>query len=153
AFGVGTRMGVAADAPYFDMAYKLVAYDWRPVLKLSAGKATWPGPKQVWRMLGAGEAVTDCIGLATESMPTSAHPLLIPVLCDGRRLMHEPLAMLRERARKEIAALPPVLRALDAPAGLPVQFSAALERLRDEVASEAPGGPQRPWLSRRVRTS
>ncbi len=32
-FGVGTRMGVSADAPYLDMAYKLVAYDGRPTLK------------------------------------------------------------------------------------------------------------------------
>jgi nicotinate phosphoribosyltransferase len=38
-------MGVSADAPYLDSAYKLVAYDGRPVMKLSAGKTTWPGAK------------------------------------------------------------------------------------------------------------
>jgi nicotinate phosphoribosyltransferase len=36
-FGVGSRLGVAADAPYLDMAYKLVAHAGRPTLKLSAG--------------------------------------------------------------------------------------------------------------------
>lgn len=40
AFGVGTRMDVSADAPYLDMAYKLVEYEGRHVLKTSAGKAT-----------------------------------------------------------------------------------------------------------------
>ena len=49
AFGIGTQMGVSADAPYVDSVYKLVEFDGRPVLKLSAGKATAPGRKQVWR--------------------------------------------------------------------------------------------------------
>lgn len=39
-YGVGTRMGVSADAPSLDSAYKLVAYEHRPVMKLSEGKAT-----------------------------------------------------------------------------------------------------------------
>src|SRR5207244_1420837 len=39
AFGVGSRLGTCADAPYLDMAYKLVACGGRPVLKLSTGKA------------------------------------------------------------------------------------------------------------------
>jgi hypothetical protein len=42
-------MGVSADAPYLDSAYKLVQFGGRPVMKLSAGKATLPGAKQVYR--------------------------------------------------------------------------------------------------------
>ena len=38
--GIGTRLGVSADAPYLDTVYKLVAYDGRPVAKLSASKET-----------------------------------------------------------------------------------------------------------------
>src|SRR4029453_18775112 len=49
AFGVGTRMGVSADAPSLDSAYKLVEYDGRPMLKLSKAKVTEPGRKQVFR--------------------------------------------------------------------------------------------------------
>jgi len=48
AFGVGTKMGVSADAPYTDIAYKLVEYDGRPVLKLSMGKKTLVGQKQAF---------------------------------------------------------------------------------------------------------
>ena len=40
AFGIGTQLGVSADAPYVDAVYKLVEYDGRPVLKLSPAKAT-----------------------------------------------------------------------------------------------------------------
>ena len=49
AFGIGTQLGVSADAPYMDAVYKLVEFDGRPVLKLSPAKATAPGKKQVWR--------------------------------------------------------------------------------------------------------
>lgn len=46
------RCAFLADAPYLDMAYKLVGYEGRHVLKTSAGKATWTGQKQVYRFLG-----------------------------------------------------------------------------------------------------
>ncbi|HYL08077.1 MAG TPA: nicotinate phosphoribosyltransferase, partial [Candidatus Udaeobacter sp.] len=49
AFGVGTKMGVSADDPYLDTAYKLVCYAGRPVMKLAQGKVTAPGRKQVFR--------------------------------------------------------------------------------------------------------
>ncbi len=37
AFGVGTRMGVSADAPYLDMVYKMVRLGGRDVRKVSEG--------------------------------------------------------------------------------------------------------------------
>jgi len=49
AYGVGTKMGVSADAPYLDSACKLAACAGRPVMKLSAGKTSPPGAKQVYR--------------------------------------------------------------------------------------------------------
>ena len=48
-FGVGTKAGVSADAPWTDCAYKLVEYDGTPLLKLSTGKTSLPGRKQVYR--------------------------------------------------------------------------------------------------------
>jgi nicotinate phosphoribosyltransferase len=70
AFGVGTRMDVSADQPYLDMSYKLVEYDGRPVLKSSAGKATWAGQKQVYRRLRSGEGFAgDVIALREEPAP------------------------------------------------------------------------------------
>ncbi|WP_437567735.1 hypothetical protein [Sorangium sp. So ce542] len=40
AFGVGTRLGMSADAPVLDMAYKIVDHDGAPRLKLGEGKET-----------------------------------------------------------------------------------------------------------------
>ncbi|WP_116948497.1 hypothetical protein [Jiangella endophytica] len=34
------KVGTSADAPCLDTAYKLVAYGWRPVMELSAGRGT-----------------------------------------------------------------------------------------------------------------
>jgi len=63
-------MGVSADAPYLDSAYQLVAYQGRPVMKLSAGKVTWPGAKQVHR----GPA-GDRLALRDEPRPRGHEPL------------------------------------------------------------------------------
>ena len=50
-------MGVSYDAPFPDSAYKLVAVGDRLVIKLSPGKVTLPGSKQVFRV-PAGTAMT-----------------------------------------------------------------------------------------------
>ncbi len=135
-FGVGTKLDVSADAPYLDMAYKLVEYDRAPRLKLSEGKATWPGPKQVWRSPVDSE-VHDLVGLADEPGPPDAKALLQPVMADGRALHREPLSTSRERAHRELQALPAVLIDLQSPAAVTVQFSQRLTRLRDQLAQRA----------------
>jgi nicotinate phosphoribosyltransferase len=138
-FGVGTRMGTSADAPYLDMAYKLVSYGGKPRLKLSAGKATWPGQKQVWRVMAGGQAVADVIGLAEEPGPDGADPLLQPVMRHGRRLQAESLSQARQRAAQQRAVMPPAIRTLDVTEGYPVRFSAGLEQMRHEAEARARG--------------
>jgi nicotinate phosphoribosyltransferase len=103
AFGIGTQLGVSADAPYVDTVYKLVEFDGRPVLKLSAAKATAPGRKQVWR--GPKE---DVLGLRDEAAPGPNHePLLEPVMRAGRRLADPPsIAVIRTRFERDLSALP-----------------------------------------------
>ena len=41
-FGVGTKMGVSAEAPYLDTVYKLVDYGGEGRMKLSTGKQSLP---------------------------------------------------------------------------------------------------------------
>ena len=48
-FGVGTSLTTSSDVPALDCAYKLQEYAGLAPRKLSAGKVTWPGRKQVWR--------------------------------------------------------------------------------------------------------
>jgi nicotinate phosphoribosyltransferase len=112
AFGVGTKMGVSADQPYVDTVYKLVQVGDRPVMKLSSGKATAPGPKQVFR---AGWT-EDVIGLREEPPPPGAEPLLVPVMTAGRRLQPaNAIEAARSRFEADLARLPDPARALRAP--------------------------------------
>ncbi|MHC1744416.1 MAG: nicotinate phosphoribosyltransferase [Syntrophobacteraceae bacterium] len=101
-FAVGTRMGVSADAPYFDIAYKLVEYGGRPVLKLSTGKKTWVGEKQVYRFRGEDGAM-DHDELCLMSEPASGgEPLLEPVIEEGRVVRQaESLDAIRSRFEAE----------------------------------------------------
>ena len=85
-FGVGTRAGTSADAPFTDFVYKLVEYDNQPVMKLSEGKATLPGPKQVFRVYDdSGRMTGDIIHHADEPPPAECRPLLKPVMENGIR--------------------------------------------------------------------
>ena len=139
AFGVGTRMDASEDAPTLEAAYKLVEYEGRPLLKLSAGKETWVGRKQVWRRVGPdGNFAGDIIAAADEA-GLEGEPLLRPVMAGGRRL-HPPEALteLRARCRSERARLPDGLFRLRGAAPFPVEPSPGL-RARQEDARRRVG--------------
>ncbi|MEE9285612.1 MAG: nicotinate phosphoribosyltransferase [Dehalococcoidia bacterium] len=140
-FGVGTKLGVSADAPWTDCAYKLVEYDRRPVLKLSPAKESLPGPKQCFRQRdGNGAMARDVIACAHEAAPPGAEPLLGTVMEGGRRLTPDPaLSELRARFDREFAALPQRHKALAAPALYEVATSAELQRLQRSLAQRLGG--------------
>ncbi|MEV6099909.1 nicotinate phosphoribosyltransferase [Nocardia sp. NPDC051981] len=134
AVGVGTRMGVSADAPYLDSAYKLVEYDGQPVTKLSTGKATMPGPKQVFR----GSGLRDVIARRDEPTPAAAHPLLEPVMRAGRRIaVAEGVAMCRGRFEADLAQLPGAARDLSVPVAPVAEITPQLRLLTAEVQQQA----------------
>jgi len=132
-FGVGTRLDVSADAPSLDIAYKLEEYDGRPRRKRSAGKATWPGAKQVFRTFGEdGRIVGDVIGLMGEKLP--GRSLIRPVMKGGRRLDRAPaLAEIRALAADSLARLPAPCRDLHDPVPVVPEISAALRDLTRRV--------------------
>lgn len=116
-FGVGSAVGVAADHPVLDMAYKMVAFDGRPVLKLSEGKATWPGAKQVFRPAAGDLRQPDVIALAGEPAPEGHHAVLVPAMEMGRRIADTPLGEARDRCAAARHVIAPEFRALDAVPG------------------------------------
>jgi nicotinate phosphoribosyltransferase len=127
-------MGVSADAPYLDSAYKLVAYGDRPVLKLSPEKSTAPGRKQVFR---SPDARRELVGLREEPAPDGHEPLLVPVMAGGRRTgPAEGLAAALARFEADLAWLPEQARAIPEPRPVPVRFSEPAERLRDLAHQE-----------------
>ena len=130
AFGVGTALAVSADAPALDVVYKLQQYAAKPRRKRSTGKATWPGPKQVFRERApSGEYRSDRI--VRDGEPATGEPLLTEVMRAGRRTLQSPtLSSIREHCRSELRALPGRLRALSgADASFPVSISDALRTL------------------------
>lgn len=129
-YAVGTRVGVSADAPYLDSAYKLVEYDGRPAMKLSSAKVTAPAPKQVFRRPGR----PDVIGLSDEEPPDGATPLLCTVMRGGRRTgAPDTLADARARFEADVATLPSAARRIHDPQPpLPVT-SQRLAALTDDV--------------------
>jgi nicotinate phosphoribosyltransferase len=133
-YGVGTRMGVSADAPWFDVAYKLVEYDDRPVLKLSTGKASWPGKKQVFRLTDdKGRLVKDLIALRGERL-SEAEPLLEKVMENGKIIGARPsLRESRERFAAEFKCLDEAHKGVRSPAHYPVELSPELDSLRDSM--------------------
>jgi nicotinate phosphoribosyltransferase len=135
AFGVGTKMGVSADAPYFDMAYKLVQYGERPIMKLSTGKVNLAGGKQVFRKTDhQGQFLEDIIGTRNETIE-AACPLLEPVMQDGKLLRKHPsLEEIRERFRKNFAALDEKYKTLDGAHLYPVKLSARLTALQETAS-------------------
>jgi nicotinate phosphoribosyltransferase len=136
-FGVGTRLDVSADAPYLDCVYKIQEYAGRPRRKRSAGKATWPGRKQVFREYDSGgQIVRDTIGLASESLPGT--PLLTPVMRQGRRLPQPSLEQARQFAGRELATLPERCLGLTSSEPLVPAVSAALQGAAERVDREFP---------------
>ncbi|SKA35888.1 nicotinate phosphoribosyltransferase [Enhydrobacter aerosaccus] len=131
-FGVGTSLTTAADAPALDCAYKLQEYAGRPRRKMSEGKVTWPGCKQVYRHYAAdGTIAGDVVALLDETADGEA--LLHPVMRAGRRCGLLPrLAEARAHAATSLARLPAPLRRLQA-SGVSVRISDGLRSLADDM--------------------
>jgi nicotinate phosphoribosyltransferase len=136
-YGVGTKMGVSADAPWLDIAYKLVEYAGHPVLKLSPGKVSWPGKKQVFRRRDSqGRLQGDTIGLRDESL-LGMEPLLEKVMDRGTIVRPQPtLDASRTTLRQEFASLMESAKAIRDPSHYPVEFTSKLRALLEKIEYE-----------------
>jgi nicotinate phosphoribosyltransferase len=134
-FGVGTNMGVSKDAPFMDMAYKLVEYNGRPVLKLSTGKMTLPAEKQVFRTYNQNGAFKeDVIALREEEPPPGARPLLQEVMTAGKRTLSESLGSVRARCAESMERIPRPVAAIRSPARYLARQSLRLQEQSREVS-------------------
>lgn len=136
AFGVGTALSTSRDAPALGGIYKLVEIERDdvpvPVMKLSGGKASYPGRKQVWRRMRGGLAYGDVIGLEDEPGPADGVPLLTPVMKQGQRVFQrESMDTTRARHREMMDQLPTGIRMLHVLEPYPVARSYKLEALTD----------------------
>jgi nicotinate phosphoribosyltransferase len=135
-FGIGTQLGTSADAPTLGGVYKLVADSRGPKIKLSAGKATLPGCKQVYRVEANGRYERDVIALQSERVEGRA--LLQKVMTDGVRNGPSPsLAEIQRRCRASIDSLPEALRSLETQVDYRVDISEELQGLIAEMKAQA----------------
>ena len=135
-FGIGVNLDASIDAPSLDCAYKLQEYAGRPRRKLSEGKVTWPGRKQVLRAYDAqGRMQGDVLTLEGDTQP--GETLVVPVMRGGKRIAAaESFARMRERAARDLARLPEPLRQLTPGVDYPVQISDQLKALAAQATAK-----------------
>ncbi len=133
-FGVGTKMGTSADKPYVDVIYKLCETmnekgSFSPIMKLSEGKVTLPGRKQVYRFKDKnGNFKKDVIALTDEKV--DGEPLLVKVMEKGEIIYDLPsLDEIRATAAANLSKLPEKYKELTNAPEYPVELSRDLERL------------------------
>jgi nicotinate phosphoribosyltransferase len=141
AFGVGTRMGTSEDKPYVDIIYKLCEKmnekgEFSPIMKLSKGKITLPGKKQVFRLKDKkGNFKKDIIALEDEKI--TGDPLLIKVIEKEKIVYDFPsLEEIRKRAADNLSKLSEKYKKLKGAPRYPVELSLGLKRLMKELTEK-----------------
>ena len=143
-FGVGNALSTASDAPALGGVYKLVEVERqgaiRPTLKLSDGKITYPGRKQVYRFADeTGGYSHDVLGLFEAEPKNEGRELLERVMVDGRRSRMAPtVASLQRRTSADVQRLPIAVRQLRSSGKYTVRRSRALERLLGRLRNSLP---------------
>ncbi|MFH2137959.1 MAG: nicotinate phosphoribosyltransferase [Candidatus Omnitrophota bacterium] len=140
-FGVGTNMGVSVDAPYCDVIYKISEVTdksgfFSPTMKLSRGKSTIPGRKQIFRINDRkGKMSGDILALEREKI--KGNPLLKKMMGNGRKLYPEcTLKSTREFVAKQLKNIPDQYKKLKPVKVYPVKRSRGLEKLMQDVSKQ-----------------
>jgi nicotinate phosphoribosyltransferase len=138
-FGVGTNMGTSIDAPCLDVIYKLSEVTdesgrFLPTMKLSRGKLTYPGRKQVFRLLDKkGNFKQDVIGLEKERI--EGNSLLKKVVTKGEIIYNSPpLEKIRSYLQLNLSCFPQKIRDISLHYGYPVSISPGLNNLRRHLS-------------------
>jgi nicotinate phosphoribosyltransferase len=141
AFGVGTRMSTSEDRPYIDVIYKLCEKmnkrgKFMPTMKLSKGKITLPGRKQVYRVKDSTDNfVKDIIALDNEKV--GGEPLMVKVMEEGETVYDLPtLEAIRGKALENLSKLPRKYKRLKSAPRYPVELSPRLKKMINELTNE-----------------
>ncbi|WP_169330932.1 hypothetical protein [Natronococcus occultus] len=125
--------------PSSDVVYKLIAVErdgvLEPSMKLSPGKVTYPGQKELHRIERDGAYVRDVLAKRDESVAGESR--LETVVEDGAIVTEFPsLSTIRERTRRELERLPERHRRVREPDRYEVRISTGLEALRRRTERE-----------------
>jgi nicotinate phosphoribosyltransferase len=140
-FGVGTNMGTSIDAPSLDVIYKISEVtdengNFLPTMKLSKGKITYPGRKQVFRIKDKrGRFIKDILGLEKERV--KGKPLLMKVVDSGKIIYRSPeLNKIKISVKNNLSKFTEAMRDVYSRYEYPVIISPQLKKLRHTLASQ-----------------
>jgi len=130
-YGIGTKLVTGSPV---NGVYKLVDIKQIPVMKRSTDKVSYPGRKQIFRRCSEGKYSGDRLGLINESPKPEEIPLLQPMLKAGQPFVPpDSLDIIQERTRTCVLNLPPSCRDLEDPTPLPMEISAKLQQLIEQI--------------------
>ncbi len=142
-FGIGSSLTTSSDVPVLDCAYKLQEYAGLARRKLSPGKETWPGRKQVWRSYSEDGRIAADV-LSTEDDVHEGRPLIRHIMENGVRLdPPRDLEQIRAHAANELKSLPDALKSFGPVAPYPVRVAESLVRLAEDVDRRMGCDPQK----------
>jgi nicotinate phosphoribosyltransferase len=132
-------MGTSIDAPSLDVIYKISEVtdddgNFFPTMKLSKGKVTYPGRKQVFRVQDKkGRCIKDILGLEKEKI--RGLPLLKKVVSQGRIIYKPPsLEKIRQFTKDNLSRFSQRLKEVYPEYKYPVIISPQLNRLRHNLS-------------------
>lgn len=143
-FGVGTELVTSVDAPVLSGIYKLVETQEKGErqykAKFSKDKKTYPGKKNVYRILKNQKAQYDKICLDTEPQPDHSYSLLKTYMDKGQ--LKEKLPTLKEiqkKCQQSLQEIPDSIIRFKNPQNYRIQYSETLEDLLQNVAQKQLG--------------
>ncbi len=140
AFGVGTRMSTSCDTPYVNVVYKLSGKveegTFVPAMKLSKGKVTLPGEKQIFRQRSENNLYfKDVIGLDYEKI--EGEQLLRKVMNHGK-IVYDMLSLeeIRKVALHNLSELPSQYKKLTNASVYPVELSPKVKKITHQLTNQ-----------------
>jgi len=138
-YGVGTEMITAKPVSAISGVYKLVEDNLGPKIKLSENKRTFPGRKQVYRVMNNdGNYLYDVLEL--ESEIHEGRPLLEHVVRGGKKIIKPvPLEEVRDYSLDCVARLPLEARMVRVTKPYQLKIGSELIRLTEKLTAEYSG--------------
>jgi nicotinate phosphoribosyltransferase len=138
AFLVGTEISTVADNPRLEVVYKIAEIrhkgNVKNLAKFSSGKESYPGRKQVFRVIKKGKFVKDILGLEDEKF---GQPLLVPILKKGKLVYDLPtLSQIRTHLWSQVSQLPKKYLSVEKEYRYSLEISPTLKKMFEKVKQE-----------------
>jgi len=135
AFGIGTELATSRDDPALSVVYKLIEYNKKSKIKVSEGKITYPGIKQIYRIYNENGLFKEDIMMLKNELPVpNSEGLLIPIMKQGKLVYDMPsLDAIQRYYLNNIENLPEDYKLLEENHIFKLKISKKLEELTNSL--------------------